>query len=118
MKKYFLVILVIAGLLFTAKAKAQEEDIYQKAIDLLQEQLNNPDLSKTDKESIREALKETKEIKNNLQSDSPIYDTSDTPVYEYKPPPPPPDALPPEPTKEINNTNNKGSKTLRSGQAN
>lgn len=66
------------SILFTAQANAQQESYYRAAINIMQEQLNNPDLTAEDRAAIKEAIVETQNILNELKSDAPYIDSSES----------------------------------------
>ena len=120
MKKYILSVGILSALFFTSQVKAQQTETYEKASSLIEELLKSPDVSSSDKETLKEALKETNDAIKELKSpDTPIYSNeppkNNTANYDHAPA-----AIKPKPTPEINRNYNRssGGRTLISSQAN
>ena len=126
MKKYIVSLSIIAALFFTTQVKAQQAEIYEKANSLIEELLKSPDVSSSDKETLKEALKTNNNALKELKSDdTPVYSTeppknntvnySNTANYDHAP-----KAVKPRPTPEINGSyyRNSGGRTLYSSNAN
>ena len=119
MKKYIVSLSIISALFFTTQVKAQEAETYEKANSLIEDLLKDPDISSSDKETLKEALKEnTAVIKELKSSDTPVYSSAppknNTANYDHAPA-----TLKPKPTKEINGNNNRSSgRTLISANGN
>ncbi len=118
MKKYILSVSILFALFFTSQVKAQQAETYEKANSLIEELLKSPDVSSSDKETLKEALKETNDVIKELKSsDVPVYSTeapkNNTANYDHAPA-----AVKPEPAKEIKGNNYRGSgRTLISSPA-
>lgn len=119
MKKYIVSLSIISALFFTSQVKAQQAESYEKANSLIEDLLKSPEVSSSDKETLRDALKQTDAALKELKShDDPIYSSEpskkNTTYYDHAPA-----ALKPEPTKEIRGSSNRGSgRTLISSNAN
>lgn len=119
MKKYIVSLGIISALLFTTQLKAQQAETYEKANAVIDDLLKDPDISASDKETLKEALKENTAAINELKSsDAPIYSSdppkNNTTNYDHAPA-----ALQPKATKEINGNNNRGNgRTLISSNGN
>jgi hypothetical protein len=120
MKKYIATFSIIAALFFTTQVKAQQEETYEKANTLIEDLLKNPDISASDKEALKEALKQTNDAIKELKSpDVPVYSTeapkNNKANYDHAP-----TAVKPKPTPVINGNSNRRSdgRTLISGNGN
>lgn len=119
MKKYIVSFSIIAALFFTTQVKAQQEETYEKANALIEDLLKDPDVSASDKEALKEAVKENNEAIKELKSpDTPVYSTeapkNNTANYDQAPA-----ALKPKPTPVINGNNNRSNgRTLISSNGN
>ena len=90
MKKYIVSFSIIAALFFNTQVKAQQEETYEKANALIEDLLNDPDVSASDKETLKEAVKENNEAIKELKStDTPVYSTAapkeNTANYDHAP---------------------------------
>ena len=120
MKKYILSLSIFFALFFISQVKAQQAETYEKANSLIEELLKSPDVSSSDKETLKEALKKNDDALKELKStDIPIYSTeppkNNTANHDHAPA-----AVRPKPTPEINGNYNRssGGRTLISSQAN
>lgn len=119
MKKYILSVSIIIVLSFATQVKAQVAETYEDANSAINEVLNNPDVPSSDKEILKDLLKQNNAVLEDLKTDGPVYSGDNDPKvneanYDHAPA-----ALQPEPTKEINGSNNRSSgRTLISSQAN
>ena len=110
------IILVLSIILFTTQAQAQQAEFYKTAITQIEETLKSPDLTVEQRQTLRDLLRQTNDLLNELKSDAPTYGATDNSSTSNNNDHAPA-ALAPEPTREINGGSNRGSGSGKTVQA-